>query len=122
MNLKIIFGILIIAVFAVFGALSFRKNLTPYVSFEEAKKNQGVVQVIGKLVKEKTDYDLEKNFLYFTIEDQKGEVLGVVYDGAKPANFEQATEIVIIGSYKIDKFVAQQVLVKCPSKYQGSER
>ncbi len=122
MNLKIFFGILIIAVFMVYGALSFKKNLTPYVSFEEAKKNEGFVQVIGKLVKEKTNYDLEKNLLYFTIEDKEGKKLPVVYGGTKPANFEEASDIVVIGKYEIDKFVAQEVLVKCPSKYQGSER
>ncbi len=122
MNLKIFIGIFIIIVFMVFGALSFRKNLTPYVSFEQAKKSEGVVQIIGKLVLDETEYDLKKNLLYFTLKNQKGERLSVVYDGIKPANFEQATDIVVIGKYEFDKFVAEQVLVKCPSKYQGNER
>lgn len=122
MNLKVFIGIFIIIVFMVFGALSFRKNLTPYVSFEQAKKSEGVVQIIGKLVLDETEYDLKKNLLYFTLKNQKGERLSVVYDGIKPANFEQATDIVVIGKYEFDKFVAEQVLVKCPSKYQGNER
>lgn len=122
MNLKVLIGIFIIAVFIVFGALSFRKNLTPYVSFEQAKKSEGVVQVIGKLVLNETEYDLKKNLLYFTLKSQKGEKLSVVFDGPKPANFENATDIVVIGKYEFDRFVAQQVLVKCPSKYQGKER
>ncbi len=122
MNLKVFIGIFIIIVFMVFGALSFRKNLTPYVSFEQAKKSEGVVQIIGKLVLDETEYDLKKNLLYFTLKNQKGERLSVVYDGIKPANFENATDIVVIGKYEFDKFVAEQVLVKCPSKYQGNER
>jgi len=122
MNLKVFIGIFIIIVFMVFGALSFRKNLTPYVSFEQAKKSEGVVQIIGKLVLDETEYDLKKNLLYFTLKNQKEERLSVVYDGIKPANFEQATDIVVIGKYEFDKFVAEQVLVKCPSKYQGNER
>lgn len=122
MNLKVFIGIFIIIVFMVFGALSFRKNLTPYVSFEQAKKSEGVVQIIGKLVLDETEYDLKKNLLYFTLKNQKGERLSVVYDGIKPANFEQAADIVVIGKYEFDKFVAEQVLVKCPSKYQGNER
>ncbi|MDH4223841.1 MAG: cytochrome c maturation protein CcmE [candidate division Zixibacteria bacterium] len=39
--------------------------------------------------------------------------------GVKPANFEQATSIVVIGMYRDGIFIADQVLVKCPSKYQG---
>lgn len=122
MNIKILIGILVIAVFTIFGALSFRKNLTPYVSFDQAQKSQTVVQVIGKLVKDKTEYDLEKNLLHFVIEDQKKETLPVVYGGTKPANFEDATDVVVIGKYELERFVAQEVLVKCPSKYQGIER
>lgn len=122
MNLKVFIGIFIIIVFMVFGALSFRKNLTPYVSFEQAKKSENVIQIIGKLVLDKTEYDLKKNLLYFTLKNQKEERLSVVYDGIKPANFEQATDIVVIGKYEFDKFVAEQVLVKCPSKYQGNGR
>jgi cytochrome c-type biogenesis protein CcmE len=45
----------------------------------------------------------------------------VVYDGAKPANFEQADQVVVIGRYENGLFVADQLLVKCPSKYQGSD-
>lgn len=122
MNLKVFIGIFIIIVFMIFGALSFRKNLTPYVSFEQAKKSEGVIQIIGKLVLDETEYDLKKNLLHFTLKNQKEERLSVVYDGIKPANFEQATDIVVIGKYEFDKFVAEQVLVKCPSKYQGNER
>ncbi|HKY61724.1 MAG TPA: cytochrome c maturation protein CcmE, partial [Gemmatimonadota bacterium] len=51
--------------------------------------------------------------------DDHGETLPVVYHGVKPANFEQATSVVAIGTYKGDQFVADQLLVKCPSKYQA---
>ena len=43
----------------------------------------------------------------------------VMYEGVKPGNFEEATEIVAIGSYRDGAFHAEQLLVKCPSKYQG---
>jgi cytochrome c-type biogenesis protein CcmE len=45
----------------------------------------------------------------------------VVYDGVKPGNFEEAVQIVAIGRYQDDAFHAEQLLVKCPSKYQGLE-
>jgi len=45
--------------------------------------------------------------------------MSVLYSGIKPGNFEEATEIVAVGSYRDGSFYADQLLVKCPSKYQG---
>ena len=49
-----------------------------------------------------------------------GKVVQVVYAKPRPANFEQAISIVAIGRYDQSKgvFVADDMLVKCPSKYQ----
>jgi cytochrome c-type biogenesis protein CcmE len=119
MKLKYVVGIGIILIFIVFGALSFRKNLTPYVGFKEAKSLSTPVQIIGEVMPGETSYDLENHKLYFSLKDPKGEKMRVVYAGVKPANFEQATNIVAIGKYQEGEFLADQVLVKCPSKYQG---
>jgi cytochrome c-type biogenesis protein CcmE len=121
MNLKIVIGIIIIVVFVIFGALSFRKTLTPYVSFEEAKRTDASVQVIGKVVPQESLYDTTTHLFHFALRSPEGEILNVVFDGTKPANFEQATDVVAIGRYRNGRFEADQVLVKCPSKYQGSE-
>lgn len=120
MNLKVLVGIIIIVVFVIFGALSFRKSLTPYVSFEEARRTDATVQVLGKADPAESSYDTTTHLFHFNLRDPEGEVLNVVFDGVKPANFEQATDIVAIGRYRDGRFVADQVLVKCPSKYQGS--
>ena len=44
----------------------------------------------------------------------------VVYIRPKPANFEHAVGLVAIGRYDMTKgvFLADDMLVKCPSKYQ----
>ena len=39
--------------------------------------------------------------------------------GVIPGNFDQAVSIVAIGRYQDDHFEAEQLLVKCPSKYQA---
>ena len=122
MNLKVILLLAILIVFILFGAFSFKKNLTPYVEFSEAKKSLSVVQVIGELVTDQTRYDLKTQKLYFTLKDKKDKKLLVSYAGPKPANFEDATNVVAIGKYENGEFVAEQVLVKCPSKYQGEKR
>ena len=121
MKLKYVIGIGIILIFIVFGALSFRKNLTPYVGFNEAKSSNSSVQIIGEVLPEETKYDLENQKFYFTLKDPKGEKMNIVFNGVKPANFEQATNIVVIGKYQDGVFLADQVLVKCPSKYQGAK-
>jgi len=118
-KLKYILGILIILTFFVYAAFSFRKSLTPYVSFDEAKKSSLTVQTIGNILHQETSYDTEKEKLYFVIEDKNKNKMSVEFSGVKPGNFDQATTAVVVGQYKGDVFVAEKVLVKCPSKYQG---
>ncbi len=119
MEPKYLIGIAIIIIFVVFGALSFRKTLTPYVGFEEARKSGATVQVIGDVVFPEVKYDIDAHQLQFPIMNENKEKMMVVYSGTKPANFEQADQVVIIGRYENGVFVADQLLVKCPSKYQG---
>ena len=53
--------------------------------------------------------------------DDEGGSLPVEYGGVKPGNFEEAVQIVAVGRYESGVFHAEQLLVKCPSKYQGLE-
>ena len=119
MKPKYLIGIAIIVVFVIFGALSFKKTLTPYVSFGEAQRTGAPVQIIGEVVFPEVKYDTSAHLLRFPIVDENGDSMTVVYGGTKPANFEQAEEVVVIGRYENGAFTADQLLVKCPSKYQG---
>ncbi len=122
MKAKYIIGILIIVGFVVFGAISLKKSLTPYVSFAEAKKTEETVQIIGKVVEGETYYDTLSQKLVFSLTDKNSpDQIKVIYNGVKPGNFDQATEIVAIGNYQEGAFHSDQLLVKCPSKYQGME-
>ncbi len=112
-------GAVLVVAFLAYGATSFKSNLTPYVSFEEAMRKPAKVQVAGSLVPESTRYVEEDQRLQFGIADDDGRVMTVLYGGVKPGNFEEATQIVAIGSYHDSAFHAEQLLVKCPSKYQG---
>ena len=111
-------GALVVA-FLAYGATSFKNNLTPYVSFSEAMNTASRVQVAGALVENSSDYIDEDQELHFVIYDEVGVEMAVRYAGVKPANFEEATQIVAVGSWRGDVFDAEQLLVKCPSKYQG---
>ena len=102
------------------GGTAFVKNLTPYISFAEAQKTNATVQVMGGLAK--TSVKLIDGNLAFTLIDKKnGDCLPVVFGHTKPANFEMAVEITAIGHWDGRIFQADNLLVKCPSKYQGTE-
>jgi len=113
-------GVLVVA-FLAFGMTSFKSNLTPYVSFEEAARTARKVQVAGGLIENSTRYLDEEEKLHFILVEEDGDTMKVLYDGVKPGNFEEATQIVAIGKYEDETFHAEQLLVKCPSKYQGVE-
>ena len=114
-------GAVLVVAFLAYGTTSFKSNLTPYVSFEEASRSPGKVQVAGGLVENSTKYVDETQQLRFTMVEEDGDTMTVLYDGIKPGNFEEAVQIVAVGSYEDGIFHAEQLLVKCPSKYQGLE-
>jgi len=80
---------------------------------------------MGKIDFDKVVYNAEDSRLEFAIYDAEAkekvgaETLSVVYYGVVPGNFDQATSVVLKGKADGDMFVADQMLVKCPSKYQG---
>jgi len=113
-------GVLVVA-FLAYGTTSFKSNLTPYVSFEEASRSARKVQIAGGLVEKSTEYFDESEELRFTMVEEAGDTMRVRYKGIKPGNFEEAVQIVAVGNYSDGVFHAEQLLVKCPSKYQGLE-
>jgi cytochrome c-type biogenesis protein CcmE len=119
MNLKMILALGLVLVAVVIGVTSFNKTVTPYISFAEARRSSGLVQVNGVLADKQYVMKQEEQYLSFRIKDDRGEVLPIEYRGVIPGNFDQATSIVAIGRYQDGKFEAEQLLVKCPSKYQA---
>jgi len=107
--------------FVGFGLTAFQKTLTPYLSFDEASKSKGVVQVMGALDKESDRYDTSREELSFQLVDPQGHRMPVQYRGIRPGNFKDAISIVAIGRYREGRIDAEKLLVKCPSKYQGAE-
>ena len=120
MKAKYIFGIVIIVTFIIWAGISFNKPLTPYVSIAEAKSAATMVQVKGQRADDGT-FDTSNNLFTFRLVDDKGEQITVVYDGVKPGNFEQASEVVCVGIYENGTFKAKEILVKCPSKYMEEQ-
>jgi cytochrome c-type biogenesis protein CcmE len=114
-------GIAMIVLAVVLGYLGLQSAFRPYTtSVAEAKGSGRGVQLAGFLVPgEQGSYDATGNFT-FQMQDGTGNVVKIVYPKPRPANFEQAISIVAIGRYDAGQnvFLADDMLVKCPSKYQ----
>ena len=126
MKAKYIIGSVIIVVFLAWGATAFLKTTIQYVSLDEAAHSTRTVQVMGKIDFDKVKYHTDDTRLEFSIFDPEAsdkataEHLPVVYKGVVPGNFDQATSVVLKGKMGDNgMFVADKMLVKCPSKYQG---
>ena len=120
MKKRHLISITIIIAFLVFCFVSLNDSLTPYVSFAEAK-NSGNVQVKGVLASKIIDTS-DRQGIMFKLRDEKGEEAEVIYRGSRIDNMDHSESIVVIGTYQNEKFIAEKILVKCPSKYknQGS--
>ncbi len=115
-----IIGILIIAVAigVIFISLN---NTSTYADFTEALANpDSEFHIVGKLDKSQAQvYDPKVNtdeFL-FSLIDNKGISKPVVLHKSKPQDFEKSEQIVLIGKMKDGAFHANDILMKCPSKY-----
>ena len=116
-----IIGILLLVGFAVMGASEMMKSQTLYVTSVAQVKSMGdrPVQFIGSIVHTKTSYDEASDELHFQLKDDKRETLNITYKGIKPGNFDSANKAVVRGNYRSGEFVADQLLLKCPSKYEN---
>jgi cytochrome c-type biogenesis protein CcmE len=127
MKAKFIIGGIIVIVFAIWGASAFLQTTVKYVSFDEARQADRTVQIVGGINFSSVIYDSEKNRLVFNIYDLETpeahvpDQIEIIYYGVVPGNFEQATSVLVRGKPGSEGFVAEQLLVKCPSKYQGTE-
>ncbi len=114
-------GVLIIlAAILSYGGL--QQSFRPYTErIEEAVESGRSVQLVGFLGSAGA-YDVQGRFT-FVLEDETGHRVTVVSREPKPSHFELATSIVVIGRYDNEHqvFLADQVLVKCPSKYHEQD-
>jgi len=52
--------------------------------------------------------------------DEQGNEQKVIHQEPLPPDFLRSEKIVIIGHYVSDIFLAEKILLKCPSKYQDN--
>lgn len=110
--------LIFITLFLGYYLSQFSNSLNPYVNFAEAKSLNTTVQIKGTLSKDNDSITYENKQLKFFLRGEQNEKILVSYKGIKPENFEHAESIVAIGKYNNDQFIAEKLLVKCPSKYE----
>lgn len=116
---------LIFIVIAIAAIITTVYDADTYASFAEAREHPGrQFHIIGELNREKpAEEKVEQNTLIFTFHmfDNEGVESKVLYFGGKPQDFEKLDQIVLVGAWEQDVFVASQLLLKCPSKYNADE-
>lgn len=121
MKPKVIVGVLAIVGFTSLLMYNFGNSISAYTTFETATETDGNVHVVGQWVKEKPSGFSDKSMQFsFFMEDESGNVMRVMYPKPKPNNFDQATQLVVIGQMKNGVFYANDMLMKCPSKYNDA--
>ncbi|MBK7667904.1 MAG: cytochrome c maturation protein CcmE [Sphingobacteriaceae bacterium] len=119
-----IVGIVVIAV-AIGVILTSLKSSSTYADFNEAIANPDKeFHVVGKLQKSQPliyDPKVNPDEFIFTLIDNKGVEKQVVLHKSKPQDFERSEQIVIIGKMHGEQFHANDILMKCPSKYNETK-
>ncbi len=123
-------GIIAVAIMIIITSIG---DASTYESFSTAKDmavkgNQKAIHVVGELKKDAQgqvvglQVDEGKTSFTFTMIDNEGMEQQVYYNEPVPADFARSEQVVVIGSYKTEAmFVADKILMKCPSKYQETD-
>jgi cytochrome c-type biogenesis protein CcmE len=115
-----IIGLLVIAI-AIAVILVSLQNTSTYADFTEAMANpEKEYHVVGKLDKSQPQvYEpkINPDEFRFTMSDNAGLTKSVVLHKSKPQDFDKSEQIVLIGQMQGDEFHANDILMKCPSKY-----
>jgi cytochrome c-type biogenesis protein CcmE len=121
MKIKTILGVVAILAFGGMLFANFGSQVGGYQSFAKAEASGTRAHVVGTWAEDMpTQYDRQRNIFTFHMRDEDGTLRRVRYNDPKPANFEEAEELVVEGYSSDDAFVAESILVKCPSKYNDA--
>lgn len=123
-------GIIAVAIVIIITSIG---DASTYESFSTAKTmalngKTEAIHVVGQLKKgqngevEGIEVGEDKTSFTFIMVDNDGVEQQVYYNEPVPADFQRSEQVVVIGTYKTkEMFVAEKILMKCPSKYQETD-
>ena len=121
-KVKLVIIIVLSVLFITIMADVFTSNVSPYLSVTELKASNARnidAQVYGEPLVDSIQFDKQTSMLTFEITDGSN-IIKVEHKGMV-SNLQNSSEIVVIGKYNEGLLKADQILVKCPSKYQEIE-
>jgi cytochrome c-type biogenesis protein CcmE len=122
MKWKTILGLAAMLGFGAVLFVNFGSQVGGYMNFEQAARTGASAHVVGNWAESRpTHYSRAQNVFTFYMRDENGGVHKVRYNNPKPANFEEAEQLVVQGRTQDGVFVADNILVKCPSKYNETK-
>jgi cytochrome c-type biogenesis protein CcmE len=124
--------IIIVIAAAVGVIMSTANDASTYVTFDQAHQlathgSKNNIHVVGELKKDAEGHVVgiepgadKVSFSFIMIDDNQREQL-VIYKEPMPQDFTRSEKVVVIGSYAGETFIAEKILLKCPSKYQEKQ-
>lgn len=114
---------LIVVALATLMALGLSQSKMYFVTLDELLRQPDTragqqLRVNAKLIGSSVSFDPDRVLLKFTLTDGK-QSLPVVYKGVRPSTFEDGTEVLVEGRFQGGTFQAENLLTKCPSKYEA---
>jgi cytochrome c-type biogenesis protein CcmE len=125
-RVKFIIGGAVIALAVIYLIFTATQSTAAYFLTVEELYGKGTaiygrnVRVSGKVVGDTVDFNSRDLILRFQIVDESGETLPVVFNGPKPDQMRHDAEAIIEGKFDGNEFTAQELLLKCPSRYEES--
>jgi cytochrome c-type biogenesis protein CcmE len=125
-RVKFIIGGAVIALAIVYLIFAATQSTASYFLTVEELHDKGStihdqnVRVSGKVMGDSVDFNSRDLILQFEIAGESGETLPVVFNGPKPDQMRHDAEAIIEGKYDGNEFTAQELLLKCPSRYEES--
>jgi len=118
-------GIVIAGAILYLGFTGFEKSMVYYLTVTELKARGSDVYGEGVrvsgLVDEGSIQADPRNMEYRFVISADGDRLPVFYRGIAPDTFKEGAEVVVEGKYDSSGiFMAETLLAKCPSKYEGT--
>ncbi len=116
-------GTVVVVVIGLLIATSFSGSTSNYLTVAQVQalgpdqtRNS---RVAGAIVPDSVNWSTQDLLLTFQIQDETGK-LAIAYHGPQPDMLVDAVEAVAIGKYDpaTQTFEAQDLLMKCPSKYE----
>jgi cytochrome c-type biogenesis protein CcmE len=119
-------GVVVAVVIGVLIVTSFSGSTSDYLTIAQVRALEADQardsRVAGAIVPDSVQYSTRDIQLVFEISDETG-TLAISYHGPQPDMLVDAVEAVAIGRYdpETDVFEADELLMKCPSKYEEKE-